>query len=105
MSAAAAGTTKVPVPPSSEGSVGQSYASQNHVETARPGHGGDGDEDEFDSDEFRAWMRTREFGRRRHGDSDEEGQDDHRSSSGPPPEWDGDSIPFLDYTRSRPAYG
>ena len=100
MSAAAAGTTEVPVPPSSEGSVGQSYASQNHVETARPGHGGDGDEDEFDSDEFRAWMRTREFGRRnrrRRGDSDEEGQDDHRSSSGPPPEWDGDSIPFLDY--------
>eukprot|EP00435_Cladocopium_sp_Y103_P007762 s2900_g2.t1 len=96
MSAAAAGTTEVPVPPSSEGSA----RSQNHVEAARPGQGSEFDEDEFDSDEFRSWMRNRgrqRRERRRQNDSEEDGHDDHRSSSGPPPEWDGESIPFLDY--------
>ena len=95
-----AGTTEVPVPPSSEGSARQSHASQNHVEATRPGNGSEFDEDEFDSDEFRAWMRNRSrgrHGRRRQNDSDEDGQDDHRSSSGPPPEWDGEAIPFVDY--------
>ena len=91
------GADATPVPPSSEGSA--SRQQQHRVEVDDDGFSpGDGD-DGFDSEEFRSWMRNRRRSRaqRRRSEDSEDGQDDQRSSSGPPPEWDGDSIPFLDY--------
>ncbi len=64
------------------------------------------DEDGFDSEEFRAWMREKD--RRRRPDrrsrrrDDDESDDDrgggHKGSGGgQPPEWDGTSVPFQDW--------
>ena len=81
----------VPVPPSASDHSG-SHAFVGEVEE---------DDDDFDVEAFREWMRNRRASTRRRRDDDEEsrdgGGDDHRSSSGPPPEWDGESISFQDY--------
>lgn len=83
-----------------------SQASAEHAEVRHdpgPDTSGRDDEDEFDSDAFREWMRNRartRFPRRRQPESDDDGRgdrDDHRSSTGPPPDWDGESSSFLDY--------
>lgn len=80
------------------------------------------EEDEFDSEEFRSWMRNRDRRRppvraRRRGDSDDGsesrgGDDGGRTNAGPAPEWDGTNLSFQDYaikaklwlatTRSKP---
>ncbi len=80
------------------------------------------EEDEFDSEEFRNWMRNRDrrrptFRARRRGDSEDGsesrgGDDGGRTNAGPPPEWDGTNLSFQDYaikaklwlatTRSKP---
>lgn len=76
-------------------------------------------DDGFDSEEFRAWMRTRdrnrgaERRRRRTSSVDSDRHDDDgRTNAGPAPEWDGESLAFQDYvikarlwlatTRSKP---
>eukprot|EP00438_Fugacium_kawagutii_P017712 Skav207315 [mRNA] locus=scaffold2296:325139:333057:+ [translate_table: standard] len=114
----------VPVPPSasdhpSGASVAAASGDQELSQGAFVGEVFGADEDAFDSDEFRAWMRDRRASRlrrRRRDDEDDyegrDGGDDHRTSSGPPPEWDGESLTFQDYaikarlwlatTKSRP---
>ena len=129
-----------PVPPSSQGSddaLGGRSRSDNGqgrpttpVRTAEVGSlrvdrsspADDDDEadqdDGFDSEEFRAWMRNRgrqrgtERRRRRTSSAGSDGYDDGRTNAGPAPEWDGESLVFQDYvikarlwlatTRSKP---
>ena len=109
-----------PVPPSSQGSdeapndghatVGQSRPGRSRPSTAsneaHEVHGEDNDDDGFDSEEFREWMRNRSRagGRRNRdrrrdssdGSRDRDG-DGSRTNAGPAPEWDGDglSVPRL----------
>ena len=75
-------------------------------------------DDGFDSEEFRAWMRNRgrqrgtERRRHRTSSAGSDGYDDGRTNAGPAPEWDGESLVFQDYvikarlwlatTRSKP---
>ena len=64
------------------------------------------DDDGFDSEEFRAWMREkdrrRKTDRRSRRRDDDDSEDDrgggHKGSGGgQPPEWDGTSVPFQDW--------
>ena len=67
----------------------------------------DDDEDGFDSEEFRAWMREKDRRRKsdrrgRRRDDDDDSDDDrgggHKGSGGgQPPEWDGTTVPFQDW--------
>ncbi|CAL1135428.1 unnamed protein product [Cladocopium goreaui] len=129
-----------PVPPSSQGSDdalgGRSRSDHGQgrpttpVRTAEVGSlrvdrsspADDDDEadqdDGFDSEEFRAWMRNRgrqrgtERRRHRTSSAGSDGYDDGRTNAGPAPEWDGESLVFQDYvikarlwlatTRSKP---
>ena len=124
-----------PVPPSSHGSdeapndghatVGQGRPGRSRPSTAsneaHEVHGEDNDDDGFDSEEFREWMRNRSRagGRRNRdrrrdssdGSRDRDG-DGNRTNAGPAPKWDGDGLSFQDYaikarlwlatTRSKP---
>eukprot|EP00435_Cladocopium_sp_Y103_P075525 s90_g59.t1 len=77
------------------------------------------DDDGFDSEEFRQWMRDRsgrarrsERPRRRESSVSSDGDGGSRTNAGPAPEWDGESLGFQDYvikarlwlatTRSKP---
>eukprot|EP00435_Cladocopium_sp_Y103_P068193 s512_g31.t1 len=120
-----------PVPPSSHGSDEAPPEGQTTTGQARPTRSGQSvasaeahevyDEDDgFDSEEFREWMRNRNRASRRQGrnrrrDSSEgsESRDDGgRTNAGPAPEWDGETLSFQDYaikarlwlatTRSKP---
>ena len=64
------------------------------------------DDDGFDSEEFRAWLREKEkrksSERRSRRREDDDSEDDrgggHKGSGGgQPPEWDGTSVPFQDW--------
>lgn len=92
-----------PVPgsttPSAEPSDGRPHSREAHEV------GLDGEDDGFDSEEFRQWMRDRNSRRRPprrsyrdESDSDYrgDGRSGDRASSGPPPEWDGET-PFQNY--------
>ena len=90
----------VPVPPSASDQSGERDGSHR----AFVGEVTEDDEDGFDSEDFRRWMRDRRSSRmrrsRRYDDDDEDESRDgeeQRTSSGPPPEWDGEAISFQDY--------
>ena len=66
------------------------------VDRSSPADDGDANQDDgFDSEEFREWMRNRGRGsrqerqRRRNNSADSDGYDDGRTNAGPAPEWDG----------------
>ena len=96
-----------PPAPSSHGSL-EDVANDRGADEVGTGPGGGArasamdEDDDFDSDEFRAWMRERRRGRgqreraRRSADQDSDDDATKKGSSGPPPEWDGES-PFQDW--------
>ena len=122
----------MPVPPSSHGSDEarpEGAATTGHGRPARSNRSNASNEvnevfdepedDGFNSDEFREWMRNRNRNgrqaRNRRRDSSrgsEDRDDDERTNAGPAPEWDGESLTFQDYaikarlwlatTRSKP---
>ena len=58
----------------------------------------EGDDEQFDSDEYRAFLRSRHRnGRNRRNRDDSEDEDRDRSNAGPAPEWNGEQIPYQDY--------
>ena len=122
----------LPVPPSSHGSDEarpEGAATTGHGRPARSNRSNASNEvnevfdepedDGFNSDEFREWMRNRNRNgrqaRNRRRDSSrgsEDRDEDERTNAGPAPEWDGESLTFQDYaikarlwlatTRSKP---
>ena len=65
----------------------------------------DGEDDGFDSEEFREWMRNRGRSRRPNRSRRQESSDGsdggggggRTNAAGPPPDWDGESLGFQDY--------
>jgi len=102
--------------PSSHGSLDPDPDAGQEVQV------GPSDEDPFDSDEFREFLRSRRErqgrgvagrrGRRGGGEDSDDDRSTQRGSGAPPPEWDGHTQPFQDWlikanlwlatTKSRP---
>ena len=102
-----AGAEETPLPELSADELGHEGAGRRDQDRRARGSapaGSPEDDDGFDSEEFRRWLRQRDRRprRRRHqGDSEEESdrerRDEGRSNAGPAPEWDGEALSFQDY--------
>ena len=116
---------EVPVPPSSMSGSAQDLGQEEDQEQgASPAQDHDDgrrggtargrraqSDDEFDSEEFRSWLRQKDRRRdrdrrraRRRDDSDEsdrgrdrDDKDEGRTNAGPAPEWDGENLSLQDY--------